>query len=86
MKETSRFVRFHSMQSIILAVCSFLISIVLSVFFRIPIIGWFVLLLWPLVSLAFFIVWIFCMFKAFQGEEFKLPVIGDLAVQNMDKI
>ena len=86
MKETSRFVRYHSMQAIILWVTSILISIVLRVFLMIPFIGLLVLPIWMLVALGLFCVWIFCMIKAFQGEEFKLPVLGDLAVQNMDKI
>jgi uncharacterized membrane protein len=86
MKETSRFVKYHSMQAIILWVSSILISIVLSVAVRIPFIGLLVLPLWMLVAFALFLVWIFCMFKAFQGEEFKLPIIGDIAVQQMDKI
>jgi uncharacterized membrane protein len=37
------------------------------------------LLLWPLVGLAFFIVWILLLIKAFNGQRFKLPIIGDLA-------
>jgi uncharacterized membrane protein len=86
MKETSRFVRFHSMQAIILWVTSILISIVLSVAARIPLIGLLVLPIWMLVALGIFLVWVLCMIKAFQGEEFKLPIIGDIAVQQMDKI
>jgi uncharacterized membrane protein len=68
-----RFVRFHSFQAIGLAVASFVISIVLSV---IPILGWIILIFFPLVWL---VVWILCMVKAFQGETFKLPVLGDFA-------
>jgi uncharacterized membrane protein len=86
MKETSRFVRFHSMQAIILWITSILISIVLRVFLMIPFIGLLVIPIWMLVALGLFIVWIICMIKAFQGEEFKLPIIGDIAVQQMDKI
>jgi uncharacterized membrane protein len=86
MKETSRFVRFHSMQAIILWVGSILLSIVMSVFGRIPFIGLLIIPISMLVFFGIFLVWIFCMFKAFQGEEFKLPVIGDIAAQQMDKI
>ena len=86
MKETSRFVRYHSMQAIILWVSSILIFIVLQVFWMIPFIGILVLPLSMLLWLGLFVVWVICMIKAFQGDEFKLPIIGDLAVQNMDKI
>lgn len=86
MKETSRFVRYHSMQAIILWVASILISIVLSVAARIPFIGLLVLPIWMLVALGMFIVWVICLIKAFQGDEFKLPILGDIAMQQMDKI
>jgi uncharacterized membrane protein len=86
MKETSRFVRFHSMQAIILWACSILLFIVLQVFWLIPFIGLLVLPISMLVWLGLFVVWVICMIKAFQGEEFKLPIIGDIAVQQMDKI
>jgi uncharacterized membrane protein len=26
-----------------------------------------------------FVLWIFLMYKAYQGEKFKLPIIGDFA-------
>jgi uncharacterized membrane protein len=29
--------------------------------------------------LGLFILWIICLIKAFNGERFKIPVIGDLA-------
>jgi uncharacterized membrane protein len=86
MKETSRFVRYHSMQAIILWVGAILLSIVLRVFWMIPLIGLLIIPIWMIVWLALVVVWIICMVKAFQGEEFKLPIIGDIAVQQMDKI
>jgi uncharacterized membrane protein len=37
--------------------------------------------LYPLVSLAMLILWIMVLIKAFNGERFKLPIIGDLAMK-----
>jgi uncharacterized membrane protein len=37
------------------------------------------LLIWPLVSLVGFVVWLILLLKAYQGQMFKLPVIGDMA-------
>ncbi len=68
-----RFIKFHSVQSLGLAVVSMGIYIVLGM---IPILGWILLLFAPL---AFFVVWVICAVKAFQKEKFKLPVIGDFA-------
>ncbi len=36
-----------------------------------------VLIVW----LAMFAAWVFLMYKAYNNEEFKLPIIGDLAAK-----
>lgn len=69
-----RYVRFHAFQSLALTVCWFVLYIVLIF---IPIIGWILL---PLVMLAGLALWIFCLYKAYSNEWFKLPVIGDWAM------
>ena len=78
-EKDSQFVRFHAMQSTIVSVGLFVLNIALGF---IPILGWLVGLLLAPVA---FILWIFLMFKAFQGERFKLPVIGDIAEQQVAK-
>jgi len=75
----SRFVRFHSFQSIFFALAWFVLSIGLNIIAHIPLFGWLTILLWPLVGLAGLIIWLVLVLKAFQGQMFKLPVIGDLA-------
>jgi len=73
--KNNKFVRFHSIQAIALLVVSMGLKIVLGF---IPILGWIVLMFLPL---AMFVVWVICFVKAFQGQMFKLPVIGDFAEQ-----
>ena len=68
-----KFIRFHSIQSLGLAVVWFGLSIVLQI---IPILGLVVALL---LTPVMFIVAIICAVKAFQKEKFKLPVLGDFA-------
>jgi uncharacterized membrane protein len=46
---------------------------------HIPIFGWLTLLLWPIIGLAGFVIWLVLVLKAYQGQMFKLPIIGDLA-------
>jgi uncharacterized membrane protein len=75
----SRFVRFHSYQSIFFALAWFVLSIGLNIIAHIPLFGWLTILLWPLVGLAGLIIWLVLVLKAFQNQMFKLPVIGDLA-------
>lgn len=68
-----RFLRFHSFQSLFLGIFWFALSIVLSI---IPILGWIVLLFLPLVILG---VAIYCAYKSYNNETFKLPMIGNMA-------
>ncbi|HBG81227.1 TPA: hypothetical protein DDW69_00100 [candidate division CPR2 bacterium] len=69
------FIKFHAIQSIITFGA-------LSIFTMIPIIGW---MLSPLVGLLGLVLWILLMVKAFQGEMFKLPVVGDIAEKQVKK-
>ena len=74
-----RFVRFHSFQCIFFHVAWIALWIALSIIVHIPLLGWATALLWPLVGLAGFVIWIVMVLKAYQGQMFKLPVIGDVA-------
>jgi uncharacterized membrane protein len=46
---------------------------------HIPFFGWLIILLYPLFGLACLAVWAFLIYKAYNNEKFKLPIIGDLA-------
>jgi uncharacterized membrane protein len=85
--KSNRFVRFHAFQSIFFSVVCIAFSMIWSFFFLTvlftPGLG-----LWGLFSLfgllirlAMFVGWIFLMIKAYNNEEFKLPIIGDLAAK-----
>lgn len=71
----NKFIRFHSFQCLFLAGGLIVIHIILGF---IPILGWIVSLL---LSLATLVLWILLVVKAYQGQKFKLPFIGDLAEQ-----
>lgn len=79
-EKQSKFVRFHAMQSTILFGGVFVINIALGF---IPILGWLVGLL---LSFATFVLWIVCMWKAFQGEMYKVPFVGDIAEKQLAKM
>ena len=74
-----KFIRFHSFQALGFGVVVIIGNVVLSV---IPFFGWALLPLW---GLAAVLAWLFLMFKAFNKEKFKLPVIGDFAEQQAAK-
>jgi uncharacterized membrane protein len=75
-------IRFHAWQSILLTVAAIIINIALGIFLGITMIflGFSVyLLVWRLIELCWFAIWLVCVYNAFNGKRFKLPVIGDLA-------
>jgi uncharacterized membrane protein len=74
-----RFVRFHAFQCLFFALAWTVLWIGLSFIAHIPFLGWATVLIWPLVSLAGFVIWLILVLKAYQGQMFKLPVIGDAA-------
>lgn len=73
MEKNNQTVRFHAMQSILFSLPLFIVQFALGF---IPIIGWLMMLPVGLFGLC---AWIFLMFKAFTGDKFMLPVIGDMA-------
>lgn len=75
-EKKNSFVRFHAMQSIM-----FFGTLTVATF--IPLIGW---LLSPLLMIVGFIVWLVSIYKAYNGEEFELPVAGKLAKKQLAKM
>ncbi|HYG98094.1 MAG TPA: zinc-ribbon domain-containing protein [Terriglobales bacterium] len=73
------FVRYHSFHSIFFAVAWIALWIVLSIVGMVPFLGVVTLFVFPVVALLGLIVWVVLLLKAYQGQVFKLPVIGDMA-------
>jgi len=82
----NRFVRFHSFQSIFFGVAWMVLWIVLSIIGSIPVLGWATLVLWPIVALAGLVVWVLLIVKAYGGQLFKLPMIGDMAEKQANAV
>ncbi|ADQ14638.1 DUF4870 domain-containing protein [Halanaerobium hydrogeniformans] len=66
-------VRFHAMQSLLTFFSLFIVS---SLILILPGIG---LIIASLITFFGTILWIFLMYKAYIGEVYKLPFIGDVA-------
>lgn len=79
-EKQSKFVRFHAMQSTILFGGIFIANFALGF---IPILGWIVGLF---LSLAAFVLWIVLMWKAFQGEMYRVPKVAEIADQQLVKM
>src|SRR5690349_886391 len=74
-EKENKFVRFHALQSTILfgAIFALQFALPITIFLAIII---------PLLSIASLVLCVILMLKAYQGEMFKLPVVGDLAEKN----
>jgi uncharacterized membrane protein len=80
----NRTVRFHAFQSIFLNVAVIALEILIGIVFRIllGIMGVFGLIggiIFPIFGLGCFILWIYMIIMAYQGNTVVLPVIGPLA-------
>jgi uncharacterized membrane protein len=85
----NRFVRFHSVQCLLLWAAGALLALALKVtglvLIIIPVVGpLFVVLVMVVTGFAAFAVWLVLVVKALQGVTFKLPVLGDYAEQRAD--
>lgn len=69
----NRFVRFHAMQAMLVFGTS---CAVLILCLAVPFLGWLLAIFVMYGSAA---LWLLLMFKAYQGELFKLPIAGDMA-------
>ena len=91
-EKDSRLVRFHAMQSLLFNVLFGVLAIalwfVLFIGFLIgaqisdalpALLGLLSLLVWAVFLIIVLGGWIFCLVKAFQGQYFKLPIIGNFA-------
>ena len=76
-EKENRFVRFHAMQSIITFGS---LSVLFIVIGFMPFVN---LILVPILAILQVILWIILMVKAYQGELFKLPMIGEIAEKNI---
>lgn len=81
LEKESRFVRFHAAQSIGVTVVAVVANIALAVLGTIlgflPIIGWLVSIALSLVvMLAGFGLWLYLMYRAYQGDEWEVPGVG----------
>lgn len=75
----NRFIRFHCFQSIFFYVAWTILWVALTFIGAMPLLGWTALLFWPLLGLGGLILWVLMLIKAYGGQMWKLPVIGDFA-------
>lgn len=75
-EKKNKFVRFHALQSIATFGLIFVAQWVVAF---VPILG---IMVSGLLSIAAVVLWIVLMVKAYQGEKYKLPWLGEIAEKN----
>ncbi len=79
------FVRFHAMQSVLFSAGWIALSIALSIVLLIlggAVHLWFIFLpIRMLIGLLGFVLWLYCMYKAYNREWYQLPIVGPIAAK-----
>ena len=75
LERENKFVKFHAMQSIIVFGVFFVFGAIVKF---LPFVGFTIITLLGVVEI---VLWVILMVKAYQGEYFKLPLAGDLAMR-----
>lgn len=83
-------VKFHAWQAIFLGAGSIVLQIAILILTAIMsaisgALATIISLLGTLVYLGIMVIWIIAMVKAYQGQKWKIPFIGDLAEKQADK-
>ena len=85
-EKDDKFIRFHAMQSTLVFGAIFVLDIILgAVIGAVPILNLISSLFNTLVFIVVLIVWIVSMLKAFQGQMFKWPVVGNFAEKQIGR-
>jgi uncharacterized membrane protein len=75
----NRFIRFHSFQCLFIAAAGVVVSIAFMIVGMIPFVNLLLIPISVIVWLGFLVIVVVCALKAYQGQMFKLPIIGDMA-------
>jgi uncharacterized membrane protein len=88
-EKDNKTVKFHAMQSILTFLPLTILYWILGAIFSMMVFGagiygaygaWQILsLISTLIAIVMLILWLVLMFKAYQGEKFKVPIVGDIA-------
>ena|SRR6266496_4505975 len=87
-EKENRFVKFHALQSLFLAgvmVVLLIVVEILGVILGMVHLGILATGLWFILALIFLILWLLAGIKAYSGQWYKLPFIGDLAWNTVNK-
>jgi uncharacterized membrane protein len=83
-EKDDKYIRFHAMQSTLLFAGFFVLNLVVDFIIRpVDFLGFLSSAINSLITIVLIIVWVVSMYKAYSGEVFKWPVVGNLAEKNV---
>jgi uncharacterized membrane protein len=82
----NRFIRFHSFQCLFLTAALVALSIALGVIAMIPFLGLLTIPVHFVIWIGSIVLAIMLALKAYQGQKVKLPVIGDMAETQANRV
>ena len=85
MERENKFVRFHALQSTVWFLLLFVVYLVLGILGVFPFLGVIFIFLRGVVWLLGVVSWIYLMFMAYKGAEFRIPILGDVVWNQVNK-
>ncbi len=85
-EKDDQFVRYYGAQYTIVGVAGMVLPIVMAILAVIPVLGWIIACMAPLVSLAVLVLVVMGMIKANNGEKFQIPMVHEYALKLMSSI
>ena len=85
MERENKFVRFHALQSTVWFLLLMVVGWILTILSKFPILGALFGFLGGLVGLLWFVSWLYLMYMAYKGAEFKIPILGEAVWNQVNK-
>ncbi|MDR2648575.1 MAG: DUF4870 domain-containing protein [Clostridiales bacterium] len=85
MERDNKFVRFHALQSTVWFLLLAVGGWILRLLGTLPVLGGLFGFLGGLLGLLSFVSWIYLMYMSYKGAEFKLPILGDVVWNQVNK-
>ena len=82
-EKDNKFVRFHAIQSMLTFGGLLVISVTNSFIVRIILPWQAYSMISGIIGIIGLVLWVVLMIKAYQGDYFKLPIVGDMAEKNL---
>ncbi|MGC1421404.1 MAG: DUF4870 domain-containing protein [Terracidiphilus sp.] len=77
----SSYVRFHAWQSVLFTIAVFVVDIILGMIALLTLFLGTVSLAYTfrIISLIWLVLWLLCVFRAMNGKQFRIPLLGTIA-------